>query len=95
MEALPRPIHNQANCHVKSNNGQDPKLNIFSCKRKKGVGGTKKKKKSTTANLTKLTSNKFLSVRLAASGALGDQINSEGPFLTHTIQSKLEHMYNS
>lgn len=96
MEALPRPIHNQTNCHVKSNNGQDPKSNIFSCKRKKGVGGKKKeKKKSTTANLTKLASNKCLSVRLGASGALGDQINSEEPFLTHTIWSKLEHMYNS
>ena len=44
MEALPRPIHNQANCHVKSNNGQDPKSNIFSCKGEKGVGGKEEKK---------------------------------------------------
>lgn len=42
MEALPRPIHNQANCHVKSNNGQDPKSNIFSCKGEKGEGGKEK-----------------------------------------------------
>lgn len=94
MEALPRPIHNQANCHVKSNNGQDPKSNIFSCKEEKGVGG-KEKKKSTTANLTKLASNKFLSVRLGAGRELGARINSEGAFLTHTIPSKSEHMYNS
>lgn len=52
-------------------------------------------KKSTTANLTKLASNKFLSVRLGAGGELGARINSEGAFLTHTIPSKSEHMYNS
>lgn len=71
MEALPRPIHNQANCHVKSNNGQDPKSNIFSCKREKGVGGKEREKKSTTANLTKLASNKFLSVHFRCRWGVG------------------------
>lgn len=72
MEAFPRPIHNQANCHVKSNNGQDPKSNIFSCKREKGVGGKERGgKKSTTANLTKLASNKFLSVHFRCRWGVG------------------------
>lgn len=72
-----------------------PQIKHLFMQKEKGSRWNEEEKKSTTANLTKLASNKFLSVRLAASGALGDQINSEGPFLTHTIQSKLEHMYNS
>lgn len=67
---------------------------LFMQKGEKEVGG-KEGKKSTTANLTKLASNKFLSVLLGTSRAFGGQINSEGAFLTHTIPSKSEHMYNS
>lgn len=75
-----------------------PNQTSFHAKGEKGVGGKegrKKKKKSTTANLTKLASNKFSSVLFGAGGELAVRINSEGAFLTRTIASKSEHMYNS